>query len=63
MTVDVQTEQQRADIIEGLSDEEKGIYLRIMEEVNTQERKGLPPLRNVNRKKLKKRVEKVNGVL
>ena len=62
-TSGVQTEQQRADIIEGLSEEEKGIYSRIMEAVNSQERKGLPPLRNVNRKKLKEEVKKVNGVL
>lgn len=55
MSVGVQTEQQRAYIIEGLSDEEKGIYLRIMEEVNTQERKDLPPLRNVNRLETKKK--------
>ena len=63
VTADVQTEQQRAKIIEGLSDEEKDIYWRVVEVVNSQERKGLPPLRNVNRKKLKEEVKKVNGVL
>ena len=63
VTADVQTEQQRAKIIEGLSDEEKDIYWRIVEVVNSQERKRLPPLRNVNRKKLKEEVKKVNGVL
>ena len=46
MTTDVQTEQQRAKIIQGLSDEEKDIYWRIVEVVKSQERKGLPPLRN-----------------
>ena len=34
-----------------------------MEVVNSQERKGLPRLRNVNRKKSKEEVKKVNGVL
>ena len=63
MTADVQTEQQRAKIIEGLSDEEKDIYRRIVEVVNSQERKGLPSLRNANGKKLKEEVKKVNGVL
>ena len=63
VTADVQTEQQGAKIIEGLSDEEKVIYWRIVEVVNSQERKGLPPLRNVNRKKVKEEVKKVNGVL
>lgn len=63
VTADVQTEQQRANIIEGLSDEEKGIYRRIVEVVNSQERKGLPSLQNANRKKLKEEVKKVNGEL
>ena len=62
-TAGVQTEQQRAEMIEGLSDEEKDIYWRTVEIVNSQERKGLPPLRNVNRKKSKEEVKKVNGVL
>ena len=34
-----------------------------MDVANSQERKGLPPLRNVNSKKLKEEVKKVNGVL
>ena len=63
VTADLQTEQQRAKIIEGLSDEEKDIYRRIVEVVNSQERKGLPSLRNANRKKLKEEVKKVNGVM
>ena len=63
MTADVQTEQQRAKMIDGLSDEEKEIYWRIVEVVNSQERKDLPSLRNANRKKLKEEVKKVNGVL
>ena len=63
MTADVQTEQQRANIIERLSDDEKDIYRRIVEVVNSQERKGLPSLRNANRKKLKEEVKKVNGAL
>ena len=63
VTADVQTEQQRENIIEGLSDEEKDIYRRNVEVVNSQERKGLPSLRNANRKKLKEEVKKVNGVL
>ena len=46
VTAGVQTEQQGAKIIKGLSDEEKDIYWRIVEVVKSQERKGLPPLRN-----------------
>ena len=63
VTAGVQTEQQMADIIDGLSDDKKDIYLRIMEVINSQERKSLPPLRNVNRKELKEEVTKVNCVL
>ena len=48
---------------EGLTDEENEIYNRIMRVVNGEERRRLPALRKVNRKKLKAGVKKVNQVL